>query len=197
MLSLWLRALWALTRYPGIECVDDVAEATCILHSLGVPGTMFSSHPHHRWACDQAISRDPHFPGISRVQCPSVTEVEAASKLSFASGRRRRESPLTSVPCLDPHAHHTMNSVKVARAALRARPGALRVPVQKRGYADVAPDKIRLSLALPHQVCCVLAPGGWKRKENADASGIPGYLQVAGCVRTAKCPEEARAANKR
>ena len=46
-----------------------------------------------------------------------------------------------------------MNSVRVARAALRARPSALKAPLQKRSYADVAPDKIRLSLALPHQVC--------------------------------------------
>jgi hypothetical protein len=45
----------------------------------------------------------------------------------------------------------TMNSLRVARAAIKAQP-ALRI-VQRRGYADVAPDKIRLSLALPHQVC--------------------------------------------
>ncbi|KAI6831612.1 ATP synthase subunit delta [Hortaea werneckii] len=44
-----------------------------------------------------------------------------------------------------------MNSLRVARSALRARPTAFRVPLQQRGYADVASDKIRLSLALPHQ----------------------------------------------
>ncbi|KAK4555015.1 delta subunit of the central stalk of mitochondrial F1F0 ATP synthase, atp16 [Recurvomyces mirabilis] len=44
-----------------------------------------------------------------------------------------------------------MNSFKVARAAVRARSSAMRVPVTRRGYADVAPDKIKLSLALPHQ----------------------------------------------
>ncbi|TKA35973.1 ATP synthase subunit delta, mitochondrial [Friedmanniomyces endolithicus] len=42
-----------------------------------------------------------------------------------------------------------MNSLKVARMALRA--AARSHPVQRRGYADVAPDKLRLSLALPHQ----------------------------------------------
>ncbi|KAK4547129.1 hypothetical protein LTR36_001350 [Oleoguttula mirabilis] len=42
-----------------------------------------------------------------------------------------------------------MNSLRIARSALRARPTAIRAA--KRGYADVAPDKIRLSLALPHQ----------------------------------------------
>ncbi|KAK5109074.1 hypothetical protein LTR62_007530 [Meristemomyces frigidus] len=45
----------------------------------------------------------------------------------------------------------TMNSFKVARAAVRARSSAVRVPLQRRSYADVAPDKIKLSLALPHQ----------------------------------------------
>merc|ERR1712072_845460 len=46
---------------------------------------------------------------------------------------------------------HIMNSLRVARSALRARPTAFRAPLQQRGYADVASDKIRLSLALPHQ----------------------------------------------
>lgn len=47
-----------------------------------------------------------------------------------------------------------MNSLRVARAAIQARPAASALKmVQRRGYADVAPDKIRLSLALPHQVC--------------------------------------------
>ncbi|KAL1971743.1 hypothetical protein VTN31DRAFT_1831 [Thermomyces dupontii] len=41
-----------------------------------------------------------------------------------------------------------MSSLRIARAALRVRPAAMRI--QRRGYADV-PDKIKLSLALPHQ----------------------------------------------
>ncbi|RYP49175.1 hypothetical protein DL768_005053 [Monosporascus sp. mg162] len=44
-----------------------------------------------------------------------------------------------------------MNTLRFARAALRARPTALRVPLQRRTYADAAPDKIKLSLSLPHQ----------------------------------------------
>ncbi|KAK1827921.1 ATP synthase [Podospora conica] len=44
-----------------------------------------------------------------------------------------------------------MNSLRVARAALRARPAAFRVPVQRRGYAEAVSDKIKLSLSLPHQ----------------------------------------------
>ncbi|KAI1375924.1 ATP synthase delta chain [Hypoxylon crocopeplum] len=47
-----------------------------------------------------------------------------------------------------------MNTLRVARTALRARPAAMRLPVQplqRRTYADAASDKIKLSLALPHQ----------------------------------------------
>lgn len=36
----------------------------------------------------------------------------------------------------------TMNSLRIARAALRARPAALRVPVQRRGYAEAVSDKV-------------------------------------------------------
>jgi hypothetical protein len=46
-----------------------------------------------------------------------------------------------------------MNSLRIARAAVRARPAAIARPLQRRGYAEVASDKIKLSLALPHQVC--------------------------------------------
>lgn len=44
-----------------------------------------------------------------------------------------------------------MSSLRIARAAFRVRPAAIRTPIQRRGYADVAADKIKLSLALPHQ----------------------------------------------
>ncbi|CCF37276.1 ATP synthase subunit delta [Colletotrichum higginsianum] len=44
-----------------------------------------------------------------------------------------------------------MNSFRFARAALRARPAAIRAPLQRRTYADAVPDKIKLSLSLPHQ----------------------------------------------
>ncbi|KAF5657559.1 ATP synthase subunit mitochondrial [Fusarium heterosporum] len=49
-----------------------------------------------------------------------------------------------------------MNSLRFARTALRARPAAVRVPLQRRTYAEAVPDKarkrpIKLSLALPHQ----------------------------------------------
>jgi F-type H+-transporting ATPase subunit delta len=44
-----------------------------------------------------------------------------------------------------------MNSFRFARAAIRARPSTLRAPLQRRTYAEAVPDKIKLSLALPHQ----------------------------------------------
>ncbi|CZT15547.1 probable ATP synthase delta chain precursor, mitochondrial [Ramularia collo-cygni] len=45
-----------------------------------------------------------------------------------------------------------MNSLRVARSALRVRPSALKAaPLMRRSYADVASDKIQLTLALPHQ----------------------------------------------
>ncbi|KEZ42619.1 hypothetical protein SAPIO_CDS5862 [Scedosporium apiospermum] len=40
-----------------------------------------------------------------------------------------------------------MNSLRFARTALRARPAALRVPLQRRTYAEA----IKLSFSLPHQ----------------------------------------------
>lgn len=36
-----------------------------------------------------------------------------------------------------------MNSLRVARVALRARPSAMRVASQRRGYAEAVPDKVR------------------------------------------------------
>jgi F-type H+-transporting ATPase subunit delta len=44
-----------------------------------------------------------------------------------------------------------MNSLRVARAALRVRPSAIRALPQRRGYAEAVSDKIKLSLSLPHQ----------------------------------------------
>ncbi|PSK57839.1 ATP synthase subunit delta [Elsinoe australis] len=44
-----------------------------------------------------------------------------------------------------------MSSLRVARSVLRARPSPFKTAIARRGYADVAADKIRLSLALPHQ----------------------------------------------
>jgi F-type H+-transporting ATPase subunit delta len=46
-----------------------------------------------------------------------------------------------------------MSAARIARAAFRVRPSTFRAPIQRRGYADVSSDKIKLTLTLPHQVC--------------------------------------------
>lgn len=54
---------------------------------------------------------------------------------------------------LEPQLHHppTMNSLRFARTALRARPSIIRAPIQRRGYAEAVSDKLRFNLSLPHQ----------------------------------------------
>ncbi|KAL2052298.1 hypothetical protein ABVK25_007457 [Lepraria finkii] len=44
-----------------------------------------------------------------------------------------------------------MNSLRVARAAARIRQSTFVAPLQRRSYADAVSDKIKLTLALPHQ----------------------------------------------
>lgn len=39
-----------------------------------------------------------------------------------------------------------MNSLRIARAAIRARPVVMRTAAQRRGYAEAIPDKVRLLL---------------------------------------------------
>jgi hypothetical protein len=82
-----------------------------------------------------------------------------------------------------------MNSFRIARAAVRARPAAIARPIQRRGYAEVASDKIKLSLALPHQVCTASTRQetriaiSWRKfcRVELTASCVV-YLQVTGCV---------------
>lgn len=46
-----------------------------------------------------------------------------------------------------------MNTLRLARVAARTRTAnAIRLPLQRRTYADAVSDKIKLTLALPHQV---------------------------------------------
>ena len=45
-----------------------------------------------------------------------------------------------------------MKSLRIARVAARLRPSPSRLPLQRRTYADAVSDKIKLTLALPHQV---------------------------------------------
>ncbi|KAL8973153.1 MAG: hypothetical protein Q9183_000116 [Haloplaca sp. 2 TL-2023] len=46
-----------------------------------------------------------------------------------------------------------MNTLRIARVAARCRPATrFKTPLQRRGYADAVSDKIKITLALPHQV---------------------------------------------
>jgi F-type H+-transporting ATPase subunit delta len=45
-----------------------------------------------------------------------------------------------------------MSAFRLSRVASKARPTVFRSVVQRRGYAEAISDKIKLSLALPHQV---------------------------------------------
>lgn len=69
------------------------------------------------------------------------------------------EAQVTTRNCLFTHQDPiaTMSALRLAtRFALRSRTSAAfrapSSPLLRRGYADVAPDKIQLTLALPHQV---------------------------------------------
>jgi F-type H+-transporting ATPase subunit delta len=82
-----------------------------------------------------------------------------------------------------------MNTFRIARAAVRARPAAIARPIQRRGYAEVASDKIKLSLALPHQVRITsVFRTRYSSIEEKTHSGIEltnlriVRLQVPGCV---------------
>ncbi|KAF7508145.1 hypothetical protein GJ744_009586 [Endocarpon pusillum] len=44
-----------------------------------------------------------------------------------------------------------MSAFRLSRVALRARPTKFQNALQRRGYAEAISDKIKLSLALPHQ----------------------------------------------
>jgi len=90
-----------------------------------------------------------------------------------------------------------MNSLRIARTALRARPAAIKAPLQRRGYAEAVSDKvgnaeqilrtlltfpqIKLSLALPHQVRSKLDQGGiGSRRSRKRQKGRDCVLEGAG-----------------
>jgi len=45
-----------------------------------------------------------------------------------------------------------MSTLRIARVTSRASASCFRAPIQRRSYADAVSDKIKLTLALPHQV---------------------------------------------
>ena len=78
-----------------------------------------------------------------------------------------------------------MNTLRFARAATRARPAFARPALQRRTYADVASDKIQLSLTLPHQVRRVFADIQPDDRGLLLIVVLAEHLQVYRCVRPA------------
>lgn len=115
---------------------------------------------------------------VKRAQRPHVTQAKPGISRAAKLGKAQVSQPPadegigTIAPPSTPYppshtVRSTMNSLRVARAAIQARPAASALKmVQRRGYADVAPDKIRLSLALPHQVCLLGCLGRRKSMEE-------------------------------
>ena len=99
-----------------------------------------------RDACQVPARNDPRLGSV----CTSARR--SASSWPDREVREAIETITTSLNTRPLTITHTMNSLRAARAAIRSRPTASTLQrATKRTYADVAPDKIRLSLALPHQ----------------------------------------------
>jgi hypothetical protein len=81
-----------------------------------------------------------------------------------------------------------MSALRISRAALRVRSAVAIKPVQRRGYADAVSDKIKLSLALPHQVSLdtqmELARSTRRHTESLTTSVSAVYLHLHRCVRS-------------
>ena len=58
--------------------------------------------------------------------------------------RERRQLSLRLITAYQLTLPPIMNSFRIARAALRARPAAFSAPLQRRGYADAVADKVRI-----------------------------------------------------
>jgi hypothetical protein len=120
-------------------------------------------------------------------------------------GRARTDCRRLSTSCPSTPTRHcishplptVMSAFRIARsAALKVRPSAFRAPsaLLRRGYADVASDKIQLSLVLPHQVrsqntCLLSRPDAigvcafnWLEQEANNS--VTGHIQERRCVRT-------------
>lgn len=72
-----------------------------------------------------------------------------------------------------------MNSLRFARAALRARPAAIRAPLQRRTYADAVPDKAsskpssRSTCLGSYQRLSMLTPSSDQAELVAPSPGTP------------------------
>lgn len=113
--------------------------------------------------------RQEHFcPGTAELQDGRFAELDL---LSLFSRPLHLDFPSSQ------HTSGTMNSLRVARSVARARPTAFRAPLQRRSYADVAADKIQLSLALPHQVRSFRTPIGFWGLESVQENWLARWVQ--------------------
>ena len=98
------------------------------------------------------VIASPNKPEADKRRASSDSSRILPSIIGSSLRRQHEVTPIATAPYTPSHTHRTaiMNAFRVARAA-RPAFNALRT-VQRRGYADVAADKIQLSLALPHQV---------------------------------------------
>lgn len=102
--------------------------------------------------CRAHVIASPNKPEADKRRASSDSSRILPSIIGSSLRRQHEDTPIATAPYTPSHTHRTaiMNAFRVARAA-RPAFNALRT-VQRRGYADVAADKIQLSLALPHQV---------------------------------------------
>lgn len=77
--------------------------------------------------------------------------------------------------------HHKMSAIRAARGCFRHQLKLTRSTVLRRGYAEAVSDKIKLTLALPHQVRFTFLEA--HRLNLADKSRMLVYIQIPRCVR--------------
>lgn len=74
-----------------------------------------------------------------------------------------------------------MNTIRIGRGVCRIQPKFTRSTILRRGYADTVSDKIKLTLALPHQVRFIFLET--HRRNLTDNYPTLVYIQISRCVR--------------
>jgi hypothetical protein len=72
-----------------------------------------------------------------------VIRLKRLAQIQRAELQSSPEETTTPIPIeLQLTPQTAMNSLRIARTALRARPAAIKVPFQRRGYAEAVSDKV-------------------------------------------------------
>jgi hypothetical protein len=69
-----------------------------------------------------------------------IKRLEQIQRAELQSSLEETTTPIPIELQLTPQV--AMNSLRIARTALRARPAAIKVPFQRRGYAEAVSDKV-------------------------------------------------------